>query len=129
MTTRVRIKHQTEESSKVLFFSQLKIHSNSTFDILNYCSSQPSMVNWLIGPIFPFSSTPSTEGVESTRGNSVCVSVCLSVRNHCFLLRIFNNLMLYTMQTIYFLKSHHAGNQYRPVLTTYHRVPNSTALY
>ena len=26
-----------------------------------------------------FYSTPSTEGVESTRGNSVCLSVCLSV--------------------------------------------------
>ena len=25
---------------------------------------------------------------------SVCLSVCLSVRHHCFLLRIFNNLML-----------------------------------
>ena len=33
------------------------------------------------------------------------------------------------MQTIYFLKAHHAGNQYRPVLTQYHRVPTSTALY
>ena len=48
-----------------------------------------------------FYSTPSTEGVESTRGNSVCLSVCLSVcasvypfvRNHFLLLRIFNNLM------------------------------------
>ena len=47
-------------------------------------------------------STPSTEGVESTRGNSVCLSVCLSVcvsvcpfvRNHFFLFRIFNNLMI-----------------------------------
>ena len=29
-----------------------------------------------------FSSPPSTEGVESTRGNSVCLSVCLCVRNH-----------------------------------------------
>ena len=29
---------------------------------------------------FDFSSPPSTEGVESTRGNSVCLSVCLSVR-------------------------------------------------
>ena len=33
------------------------------------------------------------------------------------------------MQPIYFLKAHHAGNQYRPVLTQYHRVPTSTALY
>ena len=33
------------------------------------------------------------------------------------------------MQTIYFLKAHHAGNQYRPVLTQYHQVPTSTALY
>ena len=76
-----------------------------------------------------FYSTPSTKGVESTRGNSVSLSVCLSVRNHYFLLRIFNNLMIQTMQTIYFLKAHHAGNQYRPVLTQYHRVPTSTALY
>ena len=28
---------------------------------------------------FPFFSTPSTEGVESTRGNSVCLSVCVCV--------------------------------------------------
>ena len=41
-----------------------------------------------------FYSTPSTEGVESTRGNSVCVSVCLFVRNHFFLPRIFNYLMV-----------------------------------
>ena len=33
------------------------------------------------------------------------------------------------MQTIYFLKAHHTGNQYCPVLTQYHRVPASTALY
>ena len=33
------------------------------------------------------------------------------------------------MQPIYFLKAHHAGNQYRPVLTQYHRVPTSTTLY
>ena len=33
------------------------------------------------------------------------------------------------MQTIYFLKARHAGNQYRPILTQYHRVPTSTALY
>ena len=58
-----------------------------------------------------------------------CVSVCVSIRNHVFLFQIFNNLMIYTMQTIYFLKAHHAGNQYRPVLTQYHRVPTSTALY
>ena len=48
---------------------------------------------------------------------SVCLSVCLSVRNHFFLLQIFNNLMIYTMQTIHFLKARHAGNRYRPVLT------------
>ena len=41
-----------------------------------------------------FYSTPSTEGVESTRGNSVCLSVCVFVRNHFFLLRIFNDLMV-----------------------------------
>ena len=41
-----------------------------------------------------FYSTPSTEGVESTRGNSVCLSVCLFVRNHFFFLQIFNNLMI-----------------------------------
>ena len=31
------------------------------------------------GPVlasFPFYSSPSTEGVESTRGNSVCLCVC-----------------------------------------------------
>ena len=67
-----------------------------------------------------FYSAPSTEGVECTRGNSVCVSVCLFVRNHFFLFRIFNDLMVQTMQTIYFLKAHHAGNQYRPVLAQYH---------
>ena len=33
------------------------------------------------------------------------------------------------MQSIYFLKAHHAGIQYRPVLTQYHRVPTNTALY
>ena len=33
------------------------------------------------------------------------------------------------MQTIYFLKAHHDGNQYCPVLTQYHPVPTSTALY
>jgi len=33
------------------------------------------------------------------------------------------------MQPIYFLKARHAGNQYRPVLTQYHRVPTSTTLY
>ena len=33
------------------------------------------------------------------------------------------------MQTIHFLKAHHAGNQYRPVLAQYHWVPTSTALY
>ena len=33
------------------------------------------------------------------------------------------------MQTIYFMKVHHAGNQYRHVLTQYHWVPTSTALY
>ena len=33
------------------------------------------------------------------------------------------------MQIIYFLKAYHAGNQYRPVLTQYYRVPTSTALY
>ena len=33
------------------------------------------------------------------------------------------------MQNIYFLKVYHAGNQYRPVLTQYYRVPTSTALY
>ena len=41
-----------------------------------------------------FYSTPSTEGVESTRGNFVCLSVCLFVRHHFFLLRIFNDLMV-----------------------------------
>ena len=58
-----------------------------------------------------------------------CLCVCLSVRNHFFLLRIFNNLVIETMQTIFFLKAHHAGNQYRPVLTQYHRVSTSTAPY
>ena len=33
------------------------------------------------------------------------------------------------MQTIYFLKAYHAGNQYRSVLTHYHRVLFSTVLY
>ena len=33
------------------------------------------------------------------------------------------------MQTIYFMKVHHACNQYRPVLTQYHWVPTSRALY
>ena len=33
------------------------------------------------------------------------------------------------MQTIYFLKVRHVGNQYRPVLTQYHWVSTSTALY
>ena len=33
------------------------------------------------------------------------------------------------MQTIYFLKTQHAGNQYRPVLTQYRQVPTSTALH
>ena len=33
------------------------------------------------------------------------------------------------MQTIYFLKAHHAGIHYCPVLTRYHKVPTSTALY
>ena len=33
------------------------------------------------------------------------------------------------MQTIYFLKAHHVGNQYSPVLTQYQQVPTSTALY
>ena len=33
------------------------------------------------------------------------------------------------MQIIYFLKAYYAGNQYRPVLTQYYRVPTSTALY
>ena len=46
------------------------------------------------GIMLSFYSTPSTEGVESTRGNSVCLSVCVSVRNHFFLLRIFNDLMV-----------------------------------
>ena len=32
------------------------------------------------------------------------------------------------MQTIYFLKAHHTGNQYCTVLTQYHQVPTSTAL-
>ena len=41
--------------------------------------------------------TPSTEGVESTRGNSVCLWIYLFVRNHCFLLRILDNLMVYSM--------------------------------
>ena len=41
-----------------------------------------------------FYSTPSTEGVESTRGNSVCLCVCLFVRNHFFILWILNNLMI-----------------------------------
>ena len=60
---------------------------------------------------------------------SVCGSVDLFVRNHFFLLRIFNDLMVKTLQTIYFLKAQHAGNQYRPVLTQYHQVPTSTALH
>ena len=33
------------------------------------------------------------------------------------------------MQTIYFLKAQHDGNQYRPVLNQYHQVPTSTALH
>ena len=33
------------------------------------------------------------------------------------------------MQTIYFLKAHHAGNQHRPALTQYHRLPANTAFY
>ena len=40
--------------------------------------SWQSVLFWGIQPIH-FYSTPSTEGVESTRGNSVCVSVRLSV--------------------------------------------------
>ena len=48
-------------------------------------------------PVWEFShfySTPSTERVESTRGNSVCLCVCVFVRNHFFLLWIFNDLMV-----------------------------------
>ena len=33
------------------------------------------------------------------------------------------------MSTIYFLKAYHTGIQYHPVLTQYHQVPTSTALY
>ena len=33
------------------------------------------------------------------------------------------------MQSMYFLKAHHAGNQYRPVLTQYHQVPPNTIQY
>ena len=33
------------------------------------------------------------------------------------------------MYTIYFLKAYHTGTQSCPVLTQYHQVPTSTALY
>ena len=50
--------------------------------------------NVIFQPLIFFYSTPSTEGVESTRGNSVGLCVCVFVRNHFFLLRIFNDLMI-----------------------------------
>ena len=45
-----------------------------------FTSSYQFMV-W-VKKIVVFYSTPSTEGVESTRGNSVRLSVCLFVRHH-----------------------------------------------
>ena len=40
--------------------------------------------SWATGNKHVFYSTPSTEGVESTRGNSVCLCVCLSVITFSF---------------------------------------------
>ena len=43
------------------------------------CENSIPMCAINVGMCFTFYSTPSTEGVESTRGNSVCLSVCLCV--------------------------------------------------
>ena len=79
-----------------------------------------------------FYSTPSTEGVESKRGNSVCLSVCVSV---CLSVITFSFVEYSTIwwfrpcRPYIFWKLNHTGNQYRPFLTQYHRVPTSTTLY
>ena len=52
---------------------------------------------------------------------------CLSVITLSFF--EYSIIWLFRPCNIYFLKAHHAGKQYRPVLTQYHRVPTSTALY
>ena len=44
---------------------------------------------------YHFYSTPSTEGVESTRGNSVCLSVCLSVRLSVITFSFFEYSMIW----------------------------------
>ena len=63
-------------------------------DILYKKGKRIIPVLWgITNPLNRFYSTPSTEGVEVYK-RKFCLCVCRFVRNHFFLLRIFNNLMI-----------------------------------
>ena len=71
-----------------------------------------------------FSSIPSTEGSILRKE---ILFVCLSVITFSF--SGYWIIWWLTRCKPYFLKVYHTGNQKHPVLTKYHRVPTSTALY
>ena len=105
----------------------------------NFSSCAPTCIQALLRSykIATFYLTPSTEGVESTRGNSVCLCVCPS--------SLFPPISFHGLDHANHIFSESSTcwqpvppcsdpvppstNQYCPILTQYHQIPASTALY